>query len=281
MVRAVLGVIVAAALLGHGEDHLAAQVVHGTVMHAGTRFPIQDVAITLRTREGRVLVTTVTDTAGSFRVHSPRTGSYEIVGERIGFTTVKAPLTVNISEQVEIELRMDVTAVALEPLMVKAREHYNLGMLAGYYERMQRNERLGVGTFLTRDQIRERQAIDTADLLRVTPRIVVNNDRSGLGPFITLRSGLGECHPRVFLNGTLANRNDRAYVDGIIQPEDLEGVEIYQGYTELPGIYHDVSGCGVILLWTNRGDGPGARPFNWKRVVGALGLAALVVLIAR
>jgi hypothetical protein len=255
-----------------------AQVVHGTVVHAGSERPVQDVALFLR-QDGRVVAQSVTDTTGTFWMKAPRIGTYEILAERIGFTAVSSPLELKLSEQVEVSLRLDVAAVPLEPLTVKVRSYYDLGLLTEFYERMARNERLGTGRFITRDQIDERRALDVSDLLRTFAPVNVHRQRAGLA-YVTLRGGTaGECHPRVFLNGTLANRNDRAYVDELVSPHDLEGVEIYRGLAQLPGMYHDVTGCGVILLWTRRiADGEG-RPFSWKRILGAVGAAGLIFFL--
>lgn len=278
MMRLVRSAVALLGLLVIVAARTDAQVVHGKVVQAGTDRALQDVAVSLR-QDGRVIVQSVTDTSGTFWVQAPRIGRYEIVAERIGYTTVKDALLLQLSEQVEVSLQLDVAAVPLEPVTVKVRSFYDLGMLTEFYERMARNERLGVGRFITRDQIDERQALDVGDLLREFAPVNVHRQRTS-SAFVTLRGGIaGECHPRVYLNGTMANRNDRAYVDELVSPGDLEGVEIYRGLAQLPGIYHDVSGCGVILLWTRRiADGEG-RPFSWKRVVGALGAAGLILFV--
>jgi hypothetical protein len=267
-----VGVVVFGATRAH------AQVVHGTVVQAGTSRPLQDVAVSLR-QDGRVLAHSVTDTAGAFWLKGPRIGNYEIVAERIGYATVVSPLELQLSEQVEVSVQLDVAAVPLEPLTVKVRSYYDLGLLTEFYERMARHERLGMGRFITRDQIDERHALDVGDLLREFALVNVHRQRT-TSAYVTLRGGTsGECHPRVYLNGTLANRNDRAYVDELVSPQDLEGVEIYRGLAQLPGMYHDASGCGVILLWTRRiADGEG-RPFSWKRLLGAVGAVGIVFFL--
>jgi hypothetical protein len=276
MLRAVLTVSFFALLLGAAGD-AQAQMIHGHVLQLGTRIPLKDVAVSLRDSDGRTMTSAVTDTAGAFRMQAPRMGSYTIMAERIGYTSVNSPISVALREQVEVVLNMDVTAVVLSPLEVKARSPYDLGFLAGYYERLERN---AGGRFITRDQIDHRGALDVSDLLRDAGRIGVYSDRLR-GQYVTMRGGAGECTPRVYLNGTLANRNERAFVDEVVRPSDLEGVEIYHGVASLPPLYHDETGCGVILLWTHRGDGPGQRPFSWKRLAAALGLAGAVVLLIR
>ena len=269
-------VLVLLLVVGAGRAH--AQVVHGKVVQLGTDQPLQDVAVSLQL-DGRVVAQSVTDTAGAFWMKAPRLGTYDIVAERIGYTAVTSTLLLQLSEQVEVSLQLDVAAVALQPLTVKVRSFYDLGMLTEFYERMTRNERLGIGRFITRDQIEERRAVDVGDLLRDFAPVNVHRQRTS-SAYVTLRGGTaGECHPRVFLNGTLANRNERAYIDELVSPSDLEGVEVYRGLAQLPGMYHDVSGCGVILLWTRRIAAGEGRPFSWKRIVGAVGAAGLIFFL--
>ena len=279
MLRAVLAVLCFALLLAAAVGEVRAQMVHGQVLQLGTSIPLKDVSVSLRA-EGRSMAQAVTDTSGGFRLQAPRVGDYTIVAERIGYTTVSSPLSVALREQVEVVLNMDVTAVPLAPLTVKGRSPYDLGFLAGYHERLERYGKVGGGRFITRDQINDRGALDVSDLLRDVARIGVNSDRLR-GQYVTLRGGAGECHPRVYLNGTLTNRNDRAFVNEVVRPNELEGIEVYQGVAQLPPLYHDETGCGVILLWTHRGDGPGQRPFSWKRLLAALGLASAVVLLVK
>jgi hypothetical protein len=269
-------VLVLLLVVGAGRAH--GQVVHGKVVQVGTDRPLQDVAVSLKL-DGRVVAQSVTDTSGAFWMKAPRLGTYDIVAERIGYTAVTSTLLLQLSEQVEVSLQLDVAAVALQPLTVKVRSFYDLGMLTEFYERMMRNERLGIGRFITRDQIEERRAVDVGDLLRDFAPVNVHRQRTS-SAYVTLRGGTaGECHPRVFLNGTLANRNERAYIDELVSPSDLEGVEIYRGLAQLPGMYHDVSGCGVILLWTRRIAAGEGRPFSWKRIVGAVGAAGLIFFL--
>jgi hypothetical protein len=69
---------------------------------------------------------------------------------------------------------------------------------------------------------------------------------------------------------------DTRDIDSIIQPEDVEGVEIYRGSTQIPAQYMNRANCGLVLIWT-RLDAPGMKPFSWKRLFIGLGVGALLV----
>jgi hypothetical protein len=263
----------------------AAQVVKGRVILAGTDRGIADAAVFLLTAEGQRLASATTDTAGAFSVFAPRLGMFRLRAEHIGMTTVEsAPFQVNVSQAVEVVLRMDVTAVPLDPLTVTARSDLDIGFLAGYYERVARHDRVGFGHVFTRDRIQERQALDVADLLRDVPSVSVV-EVAGRLPSILFRTSRGECIPKVYINGIRQNRGNTppspAVVDEAVRPVDLEGVEVYRGINEMPAEYYDEGHCGVILLWTRR-DADGGRAFTVRRVLFALaGVAAMLALMAR
>jgi hypothetical protein len=268
----------AAALLGTAGP-AAAQLVTGQVLGAGTTEPVVDVTLTLRAADGHVFAVTATDSAGNFRMHVARAGDYILTAERIGYTPVSSTVSVNLHEQVDVRITMDVAAVPLEPLTITARSYFDMGRLGEFYERMADNEKLGIGRFLTRDMIESRGAMEVSDLLRDFPRVLVLH-QEGRGNHVAFRELRGECSPAIYIDGVISNRRERAFIDELVRPHDLEGVEIYHGLARLPGRYHDETGCGVVLLWTRReAAGPG-RPFSWKRILittGALiGVYAII-----
>jgi hypothetical protein len=260
---------------------LEAQIVTGRVVEAGTDRPLSDVSVRLRLPAGQLVARAVSDSLGEFALSASRLGSFELSAERIGMETVVVPAVEVRLGTVEIILRMAETAVPLEPITVQARGIGDLGPLRGYYERMERNERTGTGRFITRDQIERRNPPNVSDMLRELPRVTVRQER-GRGAHVTVRGGGSECIPAVFMDGMRTNRRERAYIDELVRPGDLEGVEVYAGLAQMPGIYHDESGCGVLLFWTRRGDNePHGRPMTWRRVAMGLGMLGLLLLVAR
>jgi hypothetical protein len=272
------GVGLALAVLCVAGD-VAGQFISGRVVHAGTGAPLEGVEVQLRAGDGRRIAQSLTDSTGAFLMQASRTGSYQLIAVRIGMETVRADLTVGVSEEVEILLRMGESAVVLDPLTVEARSFRNIGPLAGYYERVARSQGLGLGTIITRDRIDERNAIDVTDLLREVPRITIVRQRQGNE--VRFRGGgTGGCSPRIYIDGVMANRRQPAFVNDYVRPLDLEGIEIYQGLAQSPGEFHDTTGCGVLLLWTRRMPDSGS-PMTWKRFLAGAGLFGLIILIGR
>jgi hypothetical protein len=67
---------------------------------------------------------------------------------------------------------------------------------------------------------------------------------------MTLSQGI--CAPAVFLDGILMEGAAQAGgLDRIVQPSEIQGMEIYTGITRVPLQYSTPgSRCGVIVLWT-------------------------------
>ncbi|HEX7118865.1 MAG TPA: carboxypeptidase regulatory-like domain-containing protein [Longimicrobiales bacterium] len=132
----------------------------------------------------------------------------------------------------------------------------------GFYDR----ERTTTGAFLDRDQIRTRNAGRVSQLLLVIPGVRVRRTDDGRVA-VHMRDGerpspTGEtviCWPRVVLDGTVAWRGgvgSPAYLDDVVHPAELEGIEVYRSDAELPAVFSGTqSGCGVIVLWTRDGVG--------------------------
>lgn len=274
LLAAVLAVLAAA-------GQARAQVVTGVVIDAGTSQPLRDVGLRLRSSSGQFVAQALSDSAGHFVLQAPRLGSFSLVAELIGMQPVTTPAVDVQLGSVEVTVRMAESAVPLEPLTVHARSSADLGFLRGYYERMEWNERTGSGRFITRDQVEARNPGNISDMLREVPRLNVQLDQRR-GAYITVRGGRADCPPAVFVDGIRTNRRERAYIDELLRPMDLEGVEIYAGLAQMPGIYHDDGGCGVLLFWTRRGtDEKGGRPITWSRILAGAGALVILLLISR
>jgi hypothetical protein len=282
MLRAICVAVATACVWGPASTTDAhAQVVTGRVIEELTERPLRDVSVQLRSAAGRTMARSMTDSTGTFWLQAPRYGTFVLVAEHLGMTTVTTG-ELDVDEgAMQVVLRMAETAVPLEPLTVEAeRGAAHLGPLRGYYERMRWNERTGIGRFITRDQIDVRSPGDLSDMLREIPRVNVQRTR-GRSAHVTMRGSRGDCTPALFIDGTRANRREQAFVDEYVRPLDVEGVEVYVGLAQMPGVYHDESGCGVLLVWTRRGSSEGGRPFSWRRALAGIGVFGGLLLLMR
>lgn len=258
-------------LLVLGHEGLAGQSIHGLVVSSDTvPVPVAGANLTLVDSAGRTVAQAQASDAGEFRLPVPHPGRYEIGASRIGFSTVRASVLVGEGEAVEVRLSMAVEAVPLEPLEVVGRRAIRSGTLDEFYDRMAHMRQKGQGQFLTREQLEQRERTPLPFVLQSIPGVWLDEG----GRSVSLRNnsafGAAMCQPEFYLDGMPMVGGYRE-----IQVMDLEGVEVYRGYSELVHGYFPNS-CGIIMLWRRPGWG---NPFTWGRFFLAAGLSAGIWLV--
>jgi hypothetical protein len=228
-----------------------AQTLRGRLLDAASAEAISRATIRLLSLDGKPVADVVTTDSGYFEVLAPRSGRYNVEAARIDYATTRSgPIRLLTEATAEVEIRLVVRAVALEPMEVKAEARKPSLVRAGVYQR----QRTGLGSFIDEAVFEARQATRAADRVRGVQGVRVMS--SALGEHVVLRGGTGTsftaayCEPRVYLNGIHLEPFD---LGREIIPSDLEGIEIYRSAAQVPAQYGGAtSSCGVILLWTRR-----------------------------
>lgn len=257
---------------------LRAQSISGVVLDDGTGSPLPGALIVLLDQRRGVAGEAVAGDTGVFRFDLPGPGSYILVGSLIGYAGFEsAPLTLGAIEDVVVEVRMAVEAVPLEPLIVRSRANAPDSQLGGFYSRMARGNRSGLGYFISREEVDRRAAFESSDLLRMAPGVRVVPGRNGAGAAIRMTGG---CIPAIYVDGIQVNRYPlgRTSLDDIVPPIAIEGIEVYRGSMAQVAGYHDPGGCGMVLVWTRRGDDSG-EPWSWKKFLAGASLFAIVFFL--
>jgi carboxypeptidase family protein/TonB-dependent receptor-like protein len=144
------------------------------------------------------------------------------------------------------------------------------------YDDFFRRQKLGIGTFVSRDQIERMNAFHTLEILRGIPGIHVNVGIPG-DPFTadiriprceSLDHKLGKVS--VWIDGQMliepSHPPDERYRFGVgsvdlaeqlqrISPAGIEMVEVFRGPSQIPGEFH-WDGCAAIAIWTRYNPGP-------------------------
>lgn len=273
--RTVTLAAVAAGLIASGSTVAHAQLIRGTVIDENTRQGISGVEVTLSDSTDTPLKNAVTDSTGAFRLDLDSAGTYVLRAVHIGYaTTDVGDIDVDSAEEIEVELSMGTEAIPMNPLHVVARRPGRFGRLAEYYDRVEWSRKSGWGSIITREEIENRFASQTSDLLRTVPSV-----RIGARSNEVLITRGGGCTPAVYIDGVHMNREGQALVDDYVHPSSIEGIEIYRGVAGAPVQYQDRRGCGSILIWTRQGERTG-KPFSWlKLAIGGLGFLGLLLLV--
>lgn len=202
--------------------------------------------------------TALTDTRGRFSFREVPPGSVEMTVQNLGYETRTDTVVVAPGQLVTIEVALSVAPIELEPIRVEVEALLLPLDLVGFYERRE----AGIGIYLTREQIVSRRPNYTTDLFESLPGVRVMRG-SGLDRAVVLRSGARLtlsgpptlCGPTVYLDGAVVERGGigslSAYIDRIIRPEQIAGIEIYTSPATVPLQYKEVGvDCGVIVLWS-------------------------------
>lgn len=243
-----------------------AQAFQGRVFDGESDLPLNAVDIFLLDSADVRVAVTFTDTAGLFRLSAPGPGAWRIGAELLGHGPVRSELLeIGEDETKEVEIRMAVAPIEIEePVVVVATRRRGSPDLEAFWRRVERGEASGFGDFIYGPEL-ERASMYPSDVLRGIPGVYIVTHRTGFGQVVMMRGG---CEPALYVDGTQLNRMRRGEsLDAYVSLVDIEGIEVYKGSEGPGGRYYDQSGCGLVMVWTRRGEpGPGG-PFQWRRFI--------------
>ena len=238
--------------------------LHGTVVDQTTGDPVPSARVVLSqvgVQGTEPLWSGGTDENGRFRTTRMPLGVFEVQVGVLTYSPVSHVEVLAEAGDIDIQIEMAPVDFALEPVIVTARRETRLDR-TGFYQRAQR----GIGHFITRSQIEAASPGELSDVFRQIPGVSIIRSPIGLGAMeVQLR---GRCEPQVVLDGApLANP---VYIDGLIAPSDVEGVEVYHGAT-VPIQYQQRSTCGTVMLWSRDTGAPTRGKVSLKGFLGAVG----------
>lgn len=249
--------------LAGGATPLDDGMLTGQVLQAGTEDPISGVAVRIEEAD-RV---GVTDGAGRFEFREVEPGAYTISFGHLGYEEHQERVVLPDGvEMVELRVRLAPSPIEIEGLDVPGGvDPPEFGALSPVYERMRRMEQLGLGHFVTRDEIEEWYPSGRpSEILRSVPGITVRGGRPDRPPRWEVRRARASrtaesCPgPTVYLDDVRIMRSgnwgEGMHPDHLVGAGELDTVEVYRSPAELPATYGGSDAqCGVVLLWTRRG----------------------------
>jgi hypothetical protein len=257
----------------------AAQTISGHVQNDASGNPLESVHVVLLDEEGDSFGETFTNGTGWFRLVIPRSGTWIIAADLIGYGFVQSePIEIEPDERVTVEIKMAVEAIPMEPVVVTGRVSHMNGDIQEFYDRVERGKLSGFGRFVTREDIERGVPMQPSDLLRTMPGVRVMRRATAFGSGSSIQMS-GGCVPAIFVDGSQINRFRASDdLDDFVAAHSIEGIEVYRGAGQQVGRFHDDRGCGLILVWTRRGTADGS-PFTWTRfIIGASLLAGMLLL---
>jgi hypothetical protein len=188
------------------------------------------------------------DDKGTFRLSGLPAGTQSIEVRQIGYAPRRYAVDLSPNRESHVAATLVEHAVVLKGVEVTARRASR--DLTGFEDRKRR----GFGTFLSREDIERRGAISTTDLFRALPGVQVMWDGTGYVVQMSRATSMGSCPVQYYIDGTPfhSSGND---LDQIVNPNDIEGIEIYKSGSETPVQFQGAGGgpCGTVVIWTKRG----------------------------
>jgi hypothetical protein len=154
-----------------GDDRIARQdiVVLSTaaavastfsgVIVDSTQHPIADLEVSIP----RLGIVTRTDSGGRFRLEGLPPGTHQVVARRVGYGSLEVDLEFKPGEIVD--RRIVLTRIALLDSLVSTAHRYRDPLMREFEE----NRRIGLGHFVTRDDIRKREESPVSSFLQQIP----------------------------------------------------------------------------------------------------------------
>ena len=204
------------------------------------RTPVGGAEVTLERAPSRTAITaTRTAPDGKFSFTDLGSGSVLLTIRRIGFRAYSRSLLADsLSANRPIHIVLESAPLTLDTVRVEGVEN---SRMRDFYDRKKSR---GSGHFMDREEIQQRNAAYTSDLLSRFPGIVVRPSSRG-GNVVRIRG----CRPGIWIDGIQANN---AELDEVTRPDEIAAMEVYASSGGIPPEYRDRAGrnCGAIFVWT-------------------------------
>jgi len=220
--------------------------------------------------------TVITNEFGRFTFSSLPPGEIDLRVTRLGYAPSEGRVGVLFARTTHTEVRLSTEPIAMEPIEVTAvRQRIVLPGL----EELERRIHSGWGKFVLEDEIQRRRPTKLSQMLQETGVDVIGDGagirirRTGCAPLVYVddvkmthmpRGGGGVTPAKLATPASRSRFADPATgptgeaadaVNNLVHPMDVVAIEVYRGPAETPGQYIDSnSRCGVILIWTRRGN---------------------------
>ena len=256
----------------------AAQTVTGRVVDGRTERPVVGASVVLVDPAGDDVLRVESGPEGRFTLPVPGAAPHTLRVEALGYAALRTgTVRPEPQEVVEVEVRLGVEALEVEPLVVTARSR--MSRYPAFESRLQAGRQSGRGFFLVRADLERVRGLPLSNVLLRIPGAPLRRDARGrvwVGRSART-SGMTECSPGLFVDGVRMNPSAQP-VDDLANPIELEGVEVYRSQSEVPAELGGSSLCGALALWTRQGEKPPAGGSWIPTIIMSSLIGALLVL---
>lgn len=238
----------------------AAGQVLGKVVDDTDGAGLPRVLIVASDTRGTELTRAFSNADGRFTLRLPVGGRYVLGMHAIGYQSLVGLEIVLGDDALRLEVGLRRDPVAVDPITVTATRLQRKLEAVGFYRR----EEAGFGRFIGPEAIAARTIDRLSDALRLEPSILFHPKLDGSNDYQisfrgTFRSGSGApvpCEPTLVLDGMKMGDLGDLVLDNVAHPDEVLAVELYPRAHGAPVQWAGYdAGCGVIAIWTKRGEG--------------------------
>ncbi len=235
----------------------------GVVVADSSDRPLADAEVAIPS----LSLSTRSDARGAFRLADVPAGSHEVLVRRVGYGAMTAAVTFAPNDEEERRIVLKQMTVLDSVAVVASR--IDRGMLA-----FEENRRIGLGHFITRDELEKNEGRKVGDLMSMIPGSGVVRGRTS-GAWVmskrSMSSGVYRPDTAEMMRGIVAGCYAQVYLDNQLQnpmaptePFDvnsipvtqIEAIEWYASPAQTPSQYSRLNSlCGVLVIHTRRYDG--------------------------
>ena len=260
--RRTLGVFALVPLGILAAGPLDAQVVRGVVLEVGSGTPVFGARLLLRSQDDEVRAGVISDESGAFELHAEFGGLVRLEVSHFAYADwATSSFALPTDAELDVEVRLDIEAIPLEPIVVVARSSSSARRLRAFDDRRDGLGGFG-GFFISVEDVEARASATTTGLVRGTPGMDVRLiDSGGLHRNVIRSRG---CLSRTFIDGVEIQQDRGHSVDDLLAPDRVEGIEVYPRALSAPAQFNSALGpdCGVVLFWSRE---PSPSPSTYWR----------------
>jgi len=215
----------------------------GKVVSAMSGGPLSGARVVLKTSGYGA----ITDSSGDFRIRGIPAGFVDTLQvDLIGYANQSIPLKIKAGSTTRAVLSLSQTVLRVEDLHVEVRASPLRNSLTEFH----RDQKTGMGYFITPDMIEQQNPTYASDILRRVPGVTVAAQVNGKSEVHMVHSNLN-CYPTLYLDGALWPRHNLDELN----PSTVLAMEVYRGTSEIPSRFMGMGrpDCGVIVVWTRQG----------------------------
>jgi len=193
--------------------------------------------------------------SGEFRIDRVPGGRVRVMVRRVGFHPASKKLSVGPGDTKQVSFVLDGMVEELDAVIVTGREGPP-GRLEEFWARRM----VGIGVFITRQDIERRHPPRTADLfqqvmgIRVVPggngeptRLMTG--RAGISIARNSSAGSGGCLMQYYVDGIFMTPG--SFTVDEMSTDMIEAIEVFRGPSEVPARFRQrETGCGLVVIWT-------------------------------